>query len=419
MKTLATNSPPGLRGKMLAAMALLAVLAFTGPFAHAATSGKATVYNSATVTYDSGAATGLTATDSEVVTVATLAAAPTVTTSSSGLTVLGGADAVYTLTITSNANGIDTYTGSVNSQVNTGVSAPTDAFTGPLSLWGGIIVQNTTVLNRFEVPGGSIGADLSNGDTLIIGGNAYTVSSVTAGNAQTTTPSDETYDQVVVAPVGAAPDLAIGTAAGTQVGQQNTMTFTQTAGTPSTPGTDGTHAQNARVTTTATLADNATNATTDTAITTTVSSPAVTISKGVRNVTKGEVAFNTSGTTTAKPGDTLEYQIVLTNTSSTGDATAVYVTDTLPAYVTLNTGDAATYGGASNDIQATYSVGSVVTTATASNADTDTAALTGSSLVVTAGSGAGDATAGTPVGGTIAAGSPNETVTILFQVTVN
>lgn len=406
MKKFKTNSPPGILGKLMATIALLAVLAAGGPSAFAATSGNTTVYNEATVTYDSGASTGLTASDSQVVTVATLAAAPTVSSSSAGLTVLGGADAVYTLTVTSNANGVDTYTGSVNSQVNTGVSAPTDSFSAAQSLWGGIIVQDTTVLNQFEVPGGSIGANLSIGDTVVISGNVFTVATITAGNAQTTTPTDEVYDVVTLTPAGS--DLAIGTGAGTQVGERGTITFTQTAGTPTVVGTDGTHAQNARITTTATLADNATAATTDTAITTTVSSPAVTILKEARNLDATTPTWVSDGSTTAKPGERIEYRITLTNTSGTGDATNVYLTDTIPAYTTFITG---AYSGA--DVTQTYSVGPATTLGTAATAG-DSVNLTGSTLTISVGATPGNAD--TSTGDTIAAG---ENVVVLYRVTVN
>jgi len=376
----------------------------------AATSGNATIHNAVTVSYTSGVNV-LTAFATVDVTVTTLAAAPTITVPTATTTVAGGVvNLVYT--VRSNANGTDTYTPTAPTTTDANVSASTVALTGsPLTLWGGIVTGSGA--GTISIPAGSE-AGLTAGTTtveLTVGGAAqrYTVTTITAGSIATTNittgvTTPETNTVLALTPIGGAPAItAANVAVGTQVGEYNTFTVDVTAGTPTTPGTDGTHTvPSFNITTTATDAVGAPIvALTGATVTVTVSSPSLSITKKSRNVTAGG-AFATTGTT-AKPGEVLEYEIVVTNTHATAQATGVSISDALPVYTTLLP---------ATTINITSTLGGVVqpvVNATQAAGD-DVATVAAGTLTVNLGTGATAATAGT-----LAAG---DTVTILYQVTV-
>lgn len=423
MKTLEPRSSKGPVGRIAAAILLMLAFGVAPPLAHAV-SGNATIFNEATVTYTSGAAT-LTASDDVTVLVTTLATAPDfgldTTTNPAAQTVDAGADATYDYTLTSNANGTDTYNLSLASVDNAFVSASTDAgVPATMTLWGGIVVD-VPANNTIDLPGGSISGDLTAGVSVVvldIGGTdeTYTVATVTPGNAQTTVPTDEVYDRITLTPIGASPAVTnINVLAGDQIGEQGTFTLTQTAGTPNTPGTDGTHTNTiTSITTAVTVTGGAVTVTNnDGGLTvTTVNSPAVTILKESRNVTAAG-AFAAAGTT-AKPGEVIEYRITVTGDPG-ASITNVFLTDVIPDYTAILTG---AYGG--NDVQvdftdvATAGALDYSTTFTVAN-DGDEAETAAGSLTVTFGIGAGDADPGASVGGTLNAADFAE---VYFRVTV-
>jgi uncharacterized repeat protein (TIGR01451 family) len=316
----------GIRLAVLKALAgsfmLLALLAFILPqAAQAATSGGAKIYNTVKVTYMAGT-TSLFASANVSVTVNTVAALPTVT-NPANQTVLAGALVTYNYKLKSNSNGSDTYTTSVLVDTPTGVSAATGpSVTASVTLWGGIALGSGA--GTITIPNGTQ-TGLTAGTSIVqIGAtNQYTVTTITPGTAASTDGSGNLVAEVsttlVLTPIGAAPAITAGSVtAGTQVGEfkATALTVTFTTGTPTVVGTDGTYATHYTITTGA-LPVALTYTTTD--VTTTVSSPRVTITK-------------TASTPTASTGGTITYTITATNTHATAQVNNVVVIDSVPQY---------------------------------------------------------------------------------------
>jgi len=207
--------------------------------------------------------------------------------------------------------------------------------------------------------------------------------------------------------------LSAAPGAGVPVFERQNITVTVNSGTIIASGTD----------ITVTVDITATNsAGADTAsVTATYTSGSATFVKYVRNVSwaggntsgTGATPFSTDGTSydyytggvTGRPGDTLEYVLVASNTSASA-VNACTITDVLPtAFVAFESNVWATTadvlyvdeGGTENQLT--------------EESDSDVATLAGDTLTVNVGAGAGAAT-----GGTIAAGI---TVRVTYQVTIN
>jgi len=418
MNTINAINSRGVFGRVVTTILLMLSLGVVAPLAQGAVSGNATVFNESTVSYTSGTTT-LTAAADVSVTVITLAANPTVTVDTTAQTVAAGANAVYNYTLRSNANGVDTYNLSLAS-VDANVSASTDTIAVSTTLWGGIVLSSGA--GTINLPGGST-TGLVNGDTveLTVGGAAerYTVTITAAGNAEASG-VPEVEATLTMTPVGASPAITVANVVvGAQAGQYAVTTLTQTAGTPTTAGTDGTHTNNLTTTSTATLADNATTATYTTSAgggnetITTVSSPAVTILKESRNFTTTS-AWVSNGSTTAKPGEVIEYRVTVTNTHATASTSNVYLTDIIPTYTAIATGG---YNGGADDVQIDFIDDSAGPTTTTSyhliTVNGDQAEIVGGTLTATVGSGAGDAAV--PTGGTLDA---QDSAVLYFRVTV-
>lgn len=288
--------------------------------AQASTSGGATIYNTVKVTYESGTTT-LFASDSVSVIVNTVPAAPTVT-NPAGQTVVAGVIPSYSYIIKSNSNGTDTYNTSALVNAPTGMgAAASPSLTASFSLWGGIALGSGA--GTITVPFGTTAGLTAGSSTVQIGVNQYTVSGIALGSAPSTNASGNLVPEVpatlTLTPIASAPVITSGSvAAGTQVGEfRSTVTLSFTTGTPTTAGADGSYASSFTITTTATPVVDFT--TVD--VITTVLSPLVTISKTV-------------GSATAKPGDTIDYTITVTNTHATAAVTNVTVIDPVPAYTT-------------------------------------------------------------------------------------
>jgi uncharacterized repeat protein (TIGR01451 family) len=152
-------------------------------------------------------------------------------------------------------------------------------------------------------------------------------------------------------------------------------------------------------------------------MTDTFTSGIASLTKFVRNVTIPVVGTNPfvyNATTyyqsgvTAKPGDTLEYILVASN-SGTSPVTASVITDVLPtAYVALKL---AAYGASGQDIKYVSDT-SAVSLLTAVS-DADQAAYTGGSSTLTVNIGTG---ATNSAGGSIPAAKAEF---VLYQVTIN
>jgi uncharacterized repeat protein (TIGR01451 family) len=368
-------------------LALAVFAAFAAPQTiEASTSANATIFNQVTVEYQSGTNV-LTASADVSVTVATLAAAPTVYVDTPAQTTTAGAAINYAYTVRANSNGPDTYTLTtpVNS-INIGISAPANTPSGnSVSLWGGIVISSGA--GTINLPGGST-VGLADGDTveLTVGGSAqrYTVAVTTAGSAATALAA-EVQAVLTLTPISGAPAITAGNVvAGTQIGEYASITLQQTAGTPTTAGTDGTHVTNLTFTTTATdINDVAVSYTTQAGdsneVTTTVSSPSL-------NITKLADKAN------AKPGETITYTITVQNTHAAAAASNVEVTDPVPTYTA-------------------YVANSTRLNNITVDGDGATSPLSGG-LLIDADSGRAD---GAVASGTLNAG---ETATIIFSVTV-
>jgi uncharacterized repeat protein (TIGR01451 family) len=268
------------------------------------------------VTYQSGTQTFF-ATDDITTTVNTVAAAPTITNPESP-TAAPGETVTLNYIVTSNANGVDTYTPNDPTNTASGVSGSSVTFDpASMELWGGIVLSSGD--GAITVPYGTT-PGLEAGDTINIGGELYTVSSITAGTAASTDANGDLVPEVpatiALTPIGDSPAITEDSvAAGTQAGEYKTLEVEFTAGTLTTPGEDGIYSTTFEV---STGIDPTVEATT-TAVTTTVSSPAVTIVK-------------VADKATANSGDTITYMITITNTHATAEATNVTVIDPIPAY---------------------------------------------------------------------------------------
>jgi uncharacterized repeat protein (TIGR01451 family) len=151
----------------------------------------------------------------------------------------------------------------------------------------------------------------------------------------------------------------------------------------------------------------------------TYTSSSATLTKYVRNVTSANGtaglmrSFTVNGSTndyftggvTGASGETLEYLLLVDNTS-TAAVTACTIDDVLPTEFVTLAADA--YGGAD---EVTYVDELGAETQLSQDADTDAATVTGANLTVHVGSGATDA-----LGGTVSAGT---SVFIVYQVTIN
>jgi uncharacterized repeat protein (TIGR01451 family) len=307
--------------------------------ANASTAASTQITNTATVNFDdaSGAAqTPVTAT--ATVTVSLVPSAVTLT-SPANQSIEQGTTATLTYTITSTANGPDTYNLSA-ADVTSNITGGGTALSAASLVLGGttLAADATNGLTVITVPYDATPDTSVNGiaagDTIVIGANAYVVSSVAenpgANTATITIPG---------------PGIAGGTVAtGQIIGERRTFTGTVTSGTVSA-GSSGTHTVNSTAVSN-TLGTATTTQTTPTVVT--VTRPTLTVDKLVSS--NGGTSFAT--TATAAPGTSLIYKIVITNTG-VGVATAVDTTDVIPAYLTYVAGSAkrataaiTTYAGA-------------------------------------------------------------------------
>jgi uncharacterized repeat protein (TIGR01451 family) len=314
---------PGLVLAVLPGLVLAVLAIAPAPSAFAAgTSGGATIFNTVKVTYSSGTGPTLFAAANVSVTVSTVPTAPTVT-NPAGQTVVAGGVATYNYIVKSNSNGLDTYTTSALTNAPNSVAAASGtSVTANVQLWGGIALGSGA--GTITVPFGSTAGLTAGTSTVQIGANQYTVTTITAGTAASTDASSgdlvaEVPATLTLTPISGPAIIAGSVVAGTQVGEFKpaALTATLTAGAPTAAGGDGHYDTTFTISTTATPVVPFTTA----IVTTTVSSPQVTIAK-------------TADKATVKPGDTITYTITVTNTHPTASASNVTVIDPIPAYTT-------------------------------------------------------------------------------------
>lgn len=388
---------------------LLITLASSGS-AWALTASNTQIVNQAQLSYFDGAATR-TAIASVTVTVSLVPAAPAVTPGPAMSTAYTGPATTLTnsFTITATSNGPDTYniTPNISGTPTNTTGATVAPHLGVTSITLGATVtlagSSTTLL---VVPTDGLSSTNPNkvngiqvGSWVVVGADLRQVTAV-SNNA---TPTATT---ITVAALSAVPT------AGILVAEQKTVYIDVTAGTIQTSGTSITVTKNITLTS---ATDNSKTVTSGT-VTDTFLSGAATFAKYVRNVTTPATgtgtpySFNSTNYypsgITAKPGDTLEYILVATNSGS-GPVSAAVVTDALPTtYVTLK---ANAYGSGK---EVTYVSDTNVTSTYSAASDADQATYAAGTLTVYAGTGATNAAGGSIPGS-------NKFVLVLYQVTVN
>jgi hypothetical protein len=417
MKIYSTR-PPGFI-KQFTAIFVVAVLTlvFAQGTAFATTASNTTISNTATVNYDDSAGNAQAAINASVdVTVNLVEATPTLS-APTDQSAFSGTAIDYTYTITTNANGVDTYTlGDSQIAADAGITGNTreirDTAGGGGSVIGSVTLGATSVAaaavatdTAITVPAdGASDASVNGieaGDTLIIGGNSYTVASITDNASGTST-------------INLSAGLSAGVSVGDLIAEQQTFYLRVTA----TSTVDGDTVENQ-----VTASDGVSAAATDNTITTVNIAPSLTVTKYVANITTpvvgggstvtvdtglggGSTTYYTTGVT-GDPGDTLEYVIEISNAASAGQATDVVISDPVPAFTTL-------VGGTVSLDPGTGTWSTVANTAD----NGDFGETDGTTVYIYAGSGGDDTTAGVGSG---SGGSLNGGTTTLgaFQVTID
>jgi len=406
--------------KVYLALLLLMTLALavSPGSAQAITAANAQIINAAQLSYFDGTGTQV-KTASVTVTVTLVPSAPTIAVGGPYNTNYStGAFLDDTFTITSTANGPDTYnlSAATGTQVNNGSTGTATVTSGSSVVIGATVTVGVSTVTAITVPSDGVNDGVVNGiavgDTVVIGGLARIVASVTDNASGTSTIN-------LTVALGTAPS------AGVLVAGQKTVTVRVTAGTITTLG------QSVVVPADLTATSNTDNSKTTTSgyATNTFFSGLATLSKYVRNVTTdnhtgGSTAYtfagnsnvyyyNLTGTAVnAKPGEVLEYLLVAIN-SGTGQVTSAVITDNVPTqYVTFKTG---VYSA--KDFQYWPNVVGTPATSftwTAASTNDDPAQYIASAITVNVGRNPPPSLPA--VGGTIPS---NTTVAVIYQATVN
>jgi hypothetical protein len=315
-------------------MLMLMALAVTPQHAEANTASNTAIINTVTVNYRDAGGTAQTAvTASATVTVSLVPATPTLNAPADQNTTLASA-ANYSYTITSNANGPDTYNLTIPSKVNSAnitASTATPSAT-PISLGATTIFTPVTIgaagTTAIVVPSDTVSNASVNGitagATVVINGQTYTVASIVDNASGTST--------ITVNGNGSA---SAALTYGTVIGEQKTFTLAVT------PTTMNPTTVNETVTTTLSARDSGNVAVAATDVTvTTVPAANLTVTK--------EVSTNGTAwaTTAAAPPGTLLYYRITVHNGGAGNATSVVITDPLTSYTTYSAGTAKRATGA-------------------------------------------------------------------------
>ncbi|MBK5276637.1 MAG: hypothetical protein JJE30_16530 [Desulfuromonadales bacterium] len=390
----------------LLCMALLGALSAAPARANMAANTQ--IINQAQLSYSDGVSTK-TASASVTVTVGLVASAPNIIPGPPQSTSYAGAATILTdsYTITAGANGPDTYnlsaavTGSTNTSGATATSTAASVALGASVTTVGSTTTTIVVPADGNLPGEMSGVNgIQVGDTVVINGETRTVIAITDNASGTSTIT-------LNSALGAAPGV------GVLVAEQKVVTTTVTAGTITVTGTDVTVSDSLTATSVSSAGATATSG----SILNNYTSGVATLNKYVRNVSVASgsgvpyiytgINYYPNGVT-AKPGETLEYILVATNSGS-GAVNASVVNDVLPtSYVTLRPN---AYGIGK---EITYVSDTNVATTLSAAADGDNAKYDAATktLTVNIGSGATNAAGGSIPGG-------NKSVLVLYQVTLN
>lgn len=311
---------------------LLVGMVTASSIAYAVTPANTRITNTAQLNY-TGLSTPLSATVD--VTVALTPSAPTLSTPADQTTAENqSVDYVYT--ITANANGSDVYNLAndpfgINNLASTSANATfTQGITPITFVTLGASAASAVAgigVSTISVPSDGVANtnvnNLAAGDTVIIGGNAYTILSVS--------------DNGVTASITLTSNLTTSVAIGDLIAEQ--QTFTATIADVGTVNPSGSVANITMDITATSVADPGQQAT-DQTFTTVVE---VTFAKFVRNITNpngsggstiinGSAFFPTAANVTAESGDVLEYALVVTAPAT--PLTGVSLNDTIPPFTT-------------------------------------------------------------------------------------
>lgn len=382
---------------MLGAIIVVALLATLTPtLGHAITGVGTEITNTVNVSWTGGSTTA-----AATLTVALKPTAPVLDTPPNQGPIGEGASITVSYRVTSQANGMDTYTlSSVFADNTAKISTPTATVNSGTTE---IVLGASMVVNVTESGGNTI-ITLAQTPTLA-GLTSGFITKNSTGTAHTITASDDTAKTITLAGTG------LGFSIGDNVNQQLSFNVTFTTGTLVGSVTTATHALTAKaeVKSDSSLYD-------DNLVEVTVNESALAVIK-------------TADNTAPMPGNTVTYTILILATGS--DAVNVIATDEVPAYTTLKvaTGNFAQIFACDKD---TYTAGSpptiTVTNCSATPEDVSTATDTDSTVI-----GSGDAsgiTEGSDIhfylgngndgtaakGGTIAT---DKAIKIVYQVTIN
>lgn len=339
-------------GAWLGVIALLIV-----PVSMAATGAGTTIHNVTTVSYN-----GSTAVTSVDVTVVTLAAAPSISVDTTAQSMVATNTATYNYVLVNNSNGVDAFSISAASVDASMAGAPgldvagTTTVSSSFTLGASVASAVSDASGNIYIPAGSE-TGLSVGDEIVISGvGSYTIATLIPGTPASTAgavTTPETPTRLTVTPIGVSPVIGAGTvAAGTQLGEQAVFPVAVTANIPSVAGVDGTHTVNLSGATMATdgggiVVNYSTSAGSGNETVTTVTSPAVTFTKEVRNVTTGATYMGNGGT--LQSGDILEYRITATPIPGAGNLANSLVVDEVPANTVFVSGSTTLNGIAVSD----------------------------------------------------------------------
>jgi uncharacterized repeat protein (TIGR01451 family) len=252
-----------------------------------------------------------------------VAASPTLNAPADQNTTLAVA-ANYSYTITSNANGPDTYNLTVPSRVNsanitasTAVPAPTPISLGATTIFTPVTIPaatNTAIIVPSDGVSNTSVNGITGGATVVINSLVYSVVSVVDNASGTSTIT-------VNGPASALLPY------GTVIGEQKTFTLAVT------PTTMNPTTVNETITTTVSARDSGNVAVAATDVTvTTVPAASLTV---VKEVSLNGTAWAT--TANAPPGTLLYYRITVHN-GGAGNATSVVITDPLTSFTTYSAG---------------------------------------------------------------------------------
>jgi len=350
-----TNRPPGhLKRAAIVIFGFLASIAFVQGTAFATTAANTVITNQATVNYDDAAGNAQSSINASVNVTVNLVEAAASLSAPANQTTFSGTAIDYTYTITTNANGPDTYNLSAADNLpQAGITGNTleirDTAGGAGSVIASVDLAATSVATaagpiangaslQIDVPNdGTAGGGLNGftgGETIIVdqGGNNWLFSVVSVDNDNASGTSQMTIQNNS----GGSVSLTVGML----IAEQQTFYLYETA----TANADG-----STVTNTLTATDGTNPATDDTTTTVNIV-PSLTVTKYVRNISNntngggncitvdtglgaGSVQY-CDGTANGEPGDTLEYVIEIVNGASAGVATDVVISDPVPAFTT-------------------------------------------------------------------------------------